>query len=75
VAHLNALGHYCELMGVKDVFKLPSKGTGEELDNEDEENNNIHIHACSLRDKREGDVMIFAGFLLFFFLSPKHPLI
>ena len=39
VAHLNALDQYCELMGVKNVFKLSSNYVYE--DSEEEDNNNI----------------------------------
>ena len=43
VTHLNALDHYCKLMGVKDVSELPGNYTYE--DSEDEEGENIIIQA------------------------------
>ena len=51
VAHLNALGQYCELMGVKDAAGLPSNYVTEEL--EGEEDNVIQVQACAVvEDKR-----------------------
>ena len=51
VAHLNALGRYCELMGVKDAAGLPSNYVTEE--SEGEEDNVIQVQACAVvEDKR-----------------------
>ena len=51
VAHLNVLGQYCELMGVKDAAGLPSNYVTEEL--EGEEDNIIQVQACAMvKDKR-----------------------
>ena len=51
VAHLNALGQYCKLMGVKDAAGLLSNYITEEL--EGEEDNIIQVQACVMvEDKR-----------------------
>ena len=51
VVHLNALGWYCELMGVKDTAGLPSSYITEE--SEGEEDNVIQVQACAVvEDKR-----------------------
>jgi len=48
VAHLNALDHYCELMGVKDVSELPSNYVNEESEKDEDEENIIQVRSCSV---------------------------
>ena len=59
VAHLNALGRYCELMGVKNAAQLPANYANPESENESEI---IQAKACLVskgnkRECEEGDVL------------------
>ena len=47
VAHLNILDRYCELMGVKNVFKLSSNYVYEDSEEEDD-NNIIQAQMCEV---------------------------